>query len=355
MRRSSLISLVVLALFGVFFTQKAQACSRAFYVSADKKYILTGRNVDWFEDFKPSLWVFPRGVKRDGAANKNSLKWTSKYGSVITASYELGVQDGLNEKGLAVNLLYLAEADFGKRDVNRPGLSCVGFSQYLLDNFATVSEAVKFMKNSNIQMVEIAIPGSTNKPSSVHFSISDTKGDSAIFEYLKGKLVIHHSKDYKVMTNSPVYSQQIAIDAYWKEIDGNVMLPGTRRAADRFVRASYYLTKLPAPKSTRQAVAGVASVMRNVASPVGKADPHAPNIATTLWQSISDQIEKKYYYTSTFSTNTIWVDLKKFDLKEGTSTKMLNLSGDDSFSLMGDVSHKFIDKKPFKFAKEVSK
>ena len=41
------------------------------------------------------------------------------------------------------------------------------------------------------------------------------------------------------MTNSPVYEQQIALNAYWDLIGGNNMLPGTINAADRFVRLSY--------------------------------------------------------------------------------------------------------------------
>ena len=36
------------------------------------------------------------------------------------------------------------------------------------------------------------------------------------------------------MTNSPKYDQQLALNEYWKQIGGTVMLPGTNRAADRF-------------------------------------------------------------------------------------------------------------------------
>ena len=73
-------------------------------------------------------------------------------------------------------------------------------------------------------------------------AISDPTGDSAIFEYVKGTLVIHHGKEYQVMTNSPTYDKQIAINEYWNEFDGAVMLPGTVRAADRFARATITLT-----------------------------------------------------------------------------------------------------------------
>lgn len=59
----------------------------------------------------------------------------------------------------------------------------------------------------------------------LHLSISDSTGDSAIFEYIDGKLVIHHGKQYAVMTNSPIYEKQIALEEYWKSIGGLVFCP----------------------------------------------------------------------------------------------------------------------------------
>ena len=56
----------------------------------------------------------------------------------------------------------------------------------------------------------------------LHLSISDATGDNAIFEYVDGKLDIHHSKAYQVMTNSPVFDQQLALDDYWKNIGGTL-------------------------------------------------------------------------------------------------------------------------------------
>ena len=70
-----------------------------------------------------NLWAFPAGLTRDGAAGANSLSWTSRYGSVITAGYDAGTTDGMNVKGLVANLLYLGTADYGQRDTSRPGLS----------------------------------------------------------------------------------------------------------------------------------------------------------------------------------------------------------------------------------------
>lgn len=46
-------------------------------------------------------WVFPRGMKRSGEAGKNSLQWTSKYGSVIAPATDISTTDALNEAGLS--------------------------------------------------------------------------------------------------------------------------------------------------------------------------------------------------------------------------------------------------------------
>lgn len=81
----------------------------------------------------------------------------------------------------------------------------------------------------------------------LHLAITDETGNTAILEYLDGKLNIHEGKEYRVMTNSPRYEEQLAINRYWEEIGGLVMLPGTNRASDRFVRASFYIKAIPKP------------------------------------------------------------------------------------------------------------
>lgn len=69
--------------------------------------------MDWAQDMGSNLWLFPRGIEHDGAAGPKSVRWTSKYGSVASSIYEVATDDGINEKGLVVNVLYLVESDFG--------------------------------------------------------------------------------------------------------------------------------------------------------------------------------------------------------------------------------------------------
>ena len=75
--------------------------------------------------------------------------------------------------------------------------------------------------------------------------ITDETGNTAVLEYLDGNLSIHEGKEFQVMTNSPRYDYQLAINDYWKEIGGLQMLPGTNRSSDRFVRASFLYTCNP--------------------------------------------------------------------------------------------------------------
>ncbi len=84
------------------------ACSRAVYFGLEDQ-IVTGRSMDWLEDMQTNLWIFPRGVARDGGMGDRGLKWTSRYGSVIASVYEAGTADGLNERGLAANLLFCSQ------------------------------------------------------------------------------------------------------------------------------------------------------------------------------------------------------------------------------------------------------
>lgn len=322
----------------------ATACTRAVYFGKEGQTV-TGRSMDWIEDMHTNVWVFPRGMKRDGGLGKGSLEWTSKYGSVVTSIYEGGTADGMNEKGLVANLLYLVESEYPAADDKRPGVCITAWAQHLLDNFATVNEAVAEMKTDTFRVVPVAAPN--GEKGTVHLAISDATGDSAIFEYVKGKLVIHHGKEYQVMTNSPTYDKQIAINEYWKDFDGAVMLPGTVRAADRFARASYYINACQQSADAREAVAAVFSVMRNVSVPRGIRKKGAPNVSATIWLTVADQKNRVYYYQDTNSPGALWVKLDKIDFKEGTGVRKLTLAGKPDTT--GDQTANFEKSEPFKF------
>ena len=97
-------------------------CTRVVY-SGKNGMVATGRSMDWKTEMHSNLWVFPKGMERNGETGANSLKWTSKYGSVVTSAFEIASTDGMNEKGLVANLLWLPEAEYPIRDQSKPGLA----------------------------------------------------------------------------------------------------------------------------------------------------------------------------------------------------------------------------------------
>lgn len=325
--------------------ESVSACTRVVYQGPNNT-ILTGRSMDWKEDIGSNIWIFPRGMQRDGAVGPNSLKWTSKYGSIITSAYDISSTDGMNEQGLVANLLWLAESQYSVWDQNKPGLSIAAWVQYVLDNFATVDEAVAYMKDEPFCVITDNLPGQ-DRTATLHLSISDATGDNAIFEYINGKLVVHHDRSYQVMTNSPIFEEQLALNKYWENIGGTTMLPGTNRAADRFVRASYYIKAIPQVEDIRINVASVFSVVRNASVPYGISTPDEPNISTTRWRTVADQKNKVYFFESTLYPNVFWMNFKDIDFSEKAPVRKLDIVGGKTYS--GNAVRDFKDSKPFVF------
>ena len=320
-------------------------CTRAMW-KTDAGQVLVGRNMDWLEPMDTDLWALPAGTSRDGLVD-GALQWTSKYGSVVASSYDMTASDGINEAGLGAHMLWLAESDYGSAGDPGANLAISLWAQYFLDNFATVAEAVEAITRTPIGVVTMPDP-SSNRDVTVHMVLDDASGDSAVIEYIDGQQTIHHDPSYAIATNSPPYGEQIEHLKQFKGLGGDAPLPGTTEAADRFVRAAYYVKRLPQPRSTAEAVAEILSVLRNAAQPFGTVDPARPNISATIWRTTSVLDERVYFFESSFAPNIVWVDLKKLDLSAGGKVQKIDLvnHGDE---LVGDVTSKFETAEPFAF------
>ncbi len=327
---------------------ETDACTRVVYKGPNNT-VITARSMDFSMEIPANLWLFPRGMARNGNVGDNAVEWTSRYGSISASSWDIAVSDGINEKGLVANMLWLVSSQYPEfeKEGDRKGIAISLWAQYALDNFATVAEAVAQFEQEDFVVVTDFIPG-TDKYTTVHLSLSDASGDNAILEYIGGKLIIHHDPSYTVMTNDPVFNEQLAINEYWKGIPGNIFLPGTNRAADRFVRASYYINAIPQTDDTRIAVAGAFSVIRQCSVPYGISTEGFPNLSTTRWRAVADQKNLVYYFENALTPNAIWVDLKNLDFSEKTGeVKKLPLDNNQTYG--GETSDKFVPAKPFTF------
>ena len=325
-------------------------CTRILYETSDQNF-LVGRTLDWEEDPRTNLWAFPAGQKRDGGVGVGSITWTALYGSVVAAVYVNCKADGINSEGLVANLLYLSESDFGQpKGSGKPLLSVGAWTQYVLDNYATVSEAVLDLATEPFVIVTHTIPTMqfpNGRPASVHLTISDRNGDSAILEYVGGKLRIYHDASFTVITNSPTFDKQMAIASYWDSIGGASFLPGGVRSADRFTRMRWMLNQVPKAADSHTATATVLSLMRAISVPLGLRDPDLPNISSTRWRTVFDSSKRRLFFEAVYSPHIFWVDLDHLPLQSGPSALQLALSGTGDqgnpmdWALSGEVSQSF--------------
>lgn len=339
----NILSAILLAVIiqVLLWPSAAQACTRILW-NNNKFAVVVGRTMDWPESTEPILTVFPQGIKRNGGllgdilvVKENPAQWTSKYGSVVTTVYGMGTADGLNEKGLGMHMLYLTATDFGPRNPDKPGVQAGLWGQYLLDNAATVKDAIALM--NEIQPVMVAIDG---MKATVHLAIEDASGDSAILEYVEGKLTIHHGPEYRIMTNDPPYDQQLEFLKSWDFTNATrqTPLPGNVDPKDRFVRASYYQMMLPEPKNEQEAIAGILAIARNTSVPFGAPNNIPGSLYNTEYRTAIDLTNLRYFFELSNSPNVVWVNLDQLDLKAGAPVLSLD---PDNIELSGNVTSKF--------------
>ena len=321
----------------------ADACSRVLW-NTNGQAVVTGRTMDWDHTWDDVLFVFPRGQQMDGGV-EGGLKWTSKYGSIgcsISPYAEKhgfdyvkdGHTDGINEKGLAAHLLYLGDTVYPEPD-DRPAVSFLRWVRYILDNFATVEEAVAGMKKIRIAPVSMG-----GKVFGTHVAVEDPSGDSAIFEFIDGNFVIHHGKKYKVMTNDPPYPFHVENIKNYKDFGGDEDLPGTTKSEDRFVRLAHFLGRLKEPKDAAEALGKIHTVIKTASTPFD-----ADDYGGTWWTSLTDCTNKVWYFDWSMNPNVIWVELKNLDFSEGQPVRVLNPRNP---SMVGEVSRAFETVKPAK-------
>lgn len=305
--------------------------------------------MDFHKDLLTNLWTQPRGITRDDGVD-GKLTWTSRFGSLVATAFDMISVDGLNETGLAGHVLWLAESDYGTPDAARTQLSQAVWMQYFLDNFSTVAQAVQWVEETDVQVVQMIDP-TGGKPPAIHLALDDATGDSCIVEYADGEPKVYHSRDFRVMTNSPTYDHQLELANTVSGLGGDQPLLGSTLASDRFARASFYVSRLEQPQNQVQAIAAMFSVIRNAAQPFRKPDPGKPDASQTIWQVVSDLTNMRYVFESTTRPNIVWVDLAELDFSEGTPQLKLDLVDELTIrsGIAGQVSGKFKDCGPLKF------
>ncbi|CAL2104512.1 Linear amide C-N hydrolase [Tenacibaculum sp. 190130A14a] len=324
-------------------------CTRVFN-NYNKRYLTTARNMDWATQMPTTIFAFKVDSKEDtiksgtASENEHSLTWIPRYNSVVTmvgTEAPFGASDGINSEGLVANLLYDSNATYHRADGSScKNLDVLRWVQFVLDTCCSVQEVKDaFSKDAptQIQLIGGIVPGST-KEASLHLSVSDILGKSAIIEVHNGEFIIYDNENFRVMTNEPSYAKQIELNQFWRWQWNNEnnfpsnTLPGGPFPSDRFARASYYLNHLYEAKSTEDSLTQSQSVVMNASVPVNfksTLDDY-PNIAQTLWTSISSHNELTYYFTNARTMSSIQVDLKQINLFPSNVSNLIVVSEKDN-------------------------
>ncbi|CAI1853799.1 Penicillin acylase precursor [Serratia quinivorans] len=339
--RFLLLMLATLCIFIVRgWASGVHACTRILWNSG-RTGILVGRTIDWTESTDPILLIFPRGRHRYGGLHGNNTAvenpaiWTSKYASLVTSIYGVGAIDGFNEKGLGAHLLYLNATQYPFRTPAVPGLQVGLWAQYVLDNAATVEEALTALEN--VQVVMIAAQG---HKAALHLVLEDAQGDSAIVEYLNGKMYVHHSKTWTVVTNDPDYDTQLSLlkNIDMTHPDSALPLSGNVSPTARFTRATYFSHLLKTPAYSNMAISKLLSVLRNVSVPY---DAPYKGVGTyaTEYRTIIDLTQRKYIFELTSGLEIHNMDLMIFRLGKGSP--VMDLDPRKSGNTFTQTSHRY--------------
>lgn len=283
-------------------------------------------------------------MKKVGNTLEGSVEWTSKYGAVYAVSYDGGVTEGMNEKGLVVSGLFCKGTVYvNDSTMSRPPMSLAMFPAWILDVCANTPEAVAMLRKHDFNISGATFDGGT--VSALHWGITDEQGRCAVLEFDHGTVKIYEGQDIPVLTNDPTFPEMNAINDYWVKKGGTHTLPGTVSSPDRFVRAYFFNNNV---KKTGEADLGVAitrSILFNVSVPYEYTVEGEGNVSSTQWRTFANIRDRLYYFDLATNPGMFYIDLKKCDLRPGAP--VLKIDTSKSSGYVGDATRHLFKTKPF--------
>ncbi|MDE6860266.1 MAG: linear amide C-N hydrolase [Duncaniella sp.] len=337
------LAAILLAAAAIGSVETSEACSRVLYQGNDS-LLIVGRSLDWKTPIPTNIYVYPRGMKKEGSNLPNAVKWTSKYGAVYAVGYDGGVTEGMNEKGLAVNSLFCKGTVYDNDSTkSRPPMSLAMFPAWILDLCATTREAVDLVAKHDFNISGATFDNGT--VSTLHWGITDEQGHSAIIEFDHGNINVYEGDDITVLTNDPTFPQINAINDYWVKKGGTHTLPGTVSSPDRFVRAYFFDHSVKKTGDADLGLAIIRSILYNVSVPYTYEVESEGNLSSTQWRSFSNLRDKRYYFDLVTNPGIFYIDLNKCDFRPGASVMKIDTSKSSDY--VGDATGHLFKVKPF--------
>jgi len=336
--------------------------------------VITGRTMDSCQEVGSNVWIFPRGIERDGGCGPESLKWTSQFGSIVLSVNDEMTVDGMNERGLVVNGIALPDVSFGQPDGVRSLVCSSIWAQWILDSFGSVRDAVSALESANFFLVPPS--SSTEGPFFAHLAMSDPSGESALLGWNDGKLGIYFGSDFRVLSGTAPFDSQILVTRLRKEFGDAPFLEDPEEAPIEFVTAFITLDRLPKVRQTsfglansgedfsRQANASVLGALRSISTPFGLCHAVRPDFTPTRWRVMYDQKNMVMHVDCAITMNCFTIRLGDLNFSDGSAVRRLSPHGAIGRGTMtssdgmrigqfeaqsGDVTGHFENSAPFAF------
>jgi len=321
------ISYIIYCNWNLFYRLQSDASCSTFLINQNDS-IIVGHNLDEYIDVPGAIFVNKRDVLKENISWRDVLcflctkktsvpriQWVSKYGS-ITYSYwgKDFIDGGMNEQGLYIGEMTL----FGTKwiESEKPPFHHHLFLQYVLDNFATVEEAL-----DGISRIEI------DGHCQWHFFISDKSGKTAVIEFLNDSVKIHtdHRMPIQVLCNR-TYEKELKLipdndSTYYHMLENDYVKKDLR-----FMLASKMINEYD--KNTEKPIVDYAF------SILGKMD-----MGNNKWSIVYDVKNLKMFFRTNKGKNIKSIDFSSFDFSCAEPVKVFDINTD----LSGEVAEKFID------------
>ncbi|WP_303550157.1 MULTISPECIES: linear amide C-N hydrolase [unclassified Agarivorans] len=314
MMTKTLIALTIAAsTFGAM--QTANACTTAAYHNGEAQ--ITMRTMDWNGYDNATVVGEGRGMlnrysETDGVSTK------AKYAAIKIESFgDATVAEGINEKGLEARILYLgtdAGTEFQADTADVPNVDAGQVPNFVLDNFATVTEALEALKAVDVIPTGITgIPGHEDEAlyPPVHYQLVDASGNVAVVEYIGGEMKVYTEHGASYMSNDPAFDYHLNLDK--EQVEPNA----TIRAADRRLRAKRVTEELyqRGVTNSHQALISMKATQATSLSGYNQQDPYLDNATfPTLWTVFTDRANKTLLLDR---AHTFTVESYSFEMFDG--------------------------------------
>ena len=332
----------------------ADSCT-VFRLKANDGSIVVGRSMEFAVDLKYDAIAVPRNKTYISPApdGKEGLSWKTHYGYVGIGTFgmEFGTSDGMNEKGLAVGVLWF-ENDMKWQDVAsgevKRALAQGMVSDWILGNFATVEDVKREIQK--IKVFNYTDP-KTKMALTVHFIVYDAKGGCIVIEYENGVCNIYDNP-LGIMTNAPRFPWQLTNLRQYAGMtsemptsyqmsgltflptghgSGMFGLPGDLTPPSRFVRLAV-LTRFSDIQPDSERTLNLAQHIINTFDiPFGLVTDTMPDKKTVLkestqWVTFRDLSKRVVYFKTYENQNLRKIDLNKLNFS-GANVKRIPMFG----------------------------